>query len=91
MRKPKTYTIYIPTKAGKVLRAIPERLRIRIIEKIGALAANPYPDGVVKIQGTESLYRIRMGEYRIIYRVDDGELVILVVKVGHRSEVYRAI
>ncbi|MDJ0899633.1 MAG: type II toxin-antitoxin system RelE/ParE family toxin [Xenococcus sp. MO_188.B8] len=57
--------------------------------KIDALATEPRPEGVVKLKGEENLYRIRVGDYRVIYNVQDDRLLVLVVKVGHRGDVYR--
>ena len=53
------------------------------------LAANPRPPGVEKLAGPDDFYRIRVGDYRIIYQIQDDVLMILVVKIGHRREVYR--
>jgi mRNA interferase RelE/StbE len=61
----------------------------RIIGRIEALAVNPRPHGVEKLAGEDQTYRVRVGEYRILYEVHDAALVVLVVKVGHRREVYR--
>jgi mRNA interferase RelE/StbE len=60
----------------------------RIVEKIEALADDPRPAGSVKLTG-HGAYRIRVGDYRVIYAVADDQLVVLVVEVGHRREVYR--
>ena len=60
-----------------------------IVEKIQGLADNPRPAGVVKLRGSDDLYRMRHTEYRIIYRLNDGKLTVLVIKVGHRREIYR--
>jgi mRNA interferase RelE/StbE len=54
-----------------------------------ALAADPRPFGVKKLSADEDLFRIRVGDYRIIYQIRDKELIVLVVKIGHRREVYR--
>lgn len=57
--------------------------------KIQALAANLHPTGVTKLRGSSDLFRIRHADYRIIYQINDDQLIIMVVKVGHRREVYR--
>ena len=53
------------------------------------LVENPRPQGCVKLTGEESLYRIRVGEYRIIYQIQDAVLLVLIISIGHRREVYR--
>jgi mRNA interferase RelE/StbE len=83
------YSIYFKESARKELNAIPKRVLQRIMEKIATLADNPRPAGSEKLSGQER-YRIRQGNYRILYSIQDGELTIWVVKVGHRREVYRS-
>ena len=65
--------------------APPSRLR----EAIDALAENPRAPGNVKLQGEGELYRVRVGDYRIVYQIQDAVLVVLVVQIGHRREIYR--
>jgi mRNA interferase RelE/StbE len=64
------------------------RLRDRIENAIDGLAADPRPFGAVKLAGRDD-YRIRVGDYRIVYAVDDAELLVLVARIAHRREVYR--
>ena len=71
------------------LRKLPQSQRKIIVKKIQALAEQPHPSGVVKLRGSTNLFRIRHADYRLIYQVNDEQLVILVVKIGHRREVYR--
>lgn len=59
-----------------------------VVKKIQALVLNPRPVGVAKLQGSAKLYRVRSGDYRIIYEIHDNKLVIIVVKIGHRSHIY---
>lgn len=66
-------------------RAMQQRLRIRI----DRLAENPIPAGAKKLHGSEPYYRIRVGDYRVVYQVEGGQLVVIVVKIDHRKEVYR--
>ena len=61
----------------------------RLKPKIDALAQNPRPSGVVKLSGEDDLYRIRVGNYRITYSIQDNHLLVLVVKIGHRRDIYR--
>jgi len=82
------YNILIKPSAVKDIENIPRKDRIRIIQKIQGLADTPRPKGCEKLTG-ENRYRIRHGVYRIVYSVSDRELQIIVVKVGHRREVYK--
>jgi len=84
------YSIEIRTSAIKELeRVAPRRERQRIARTIAALAEAPRPRGCEKLSGRGDRYRVRQGSYRIIYAVDDAALLVDVVKIGHRSEVYR--
>jgi len=62
---------------------------LRIDAKIRALSANPRPSGCAKLQGPADLYRVRSGDHRIVYQIQDAQLLVLVVHVGDRKEVYR--
>ena len=83
------YTVEIDTKAAKEIRALPRQEQGRIIARIESLADLPRPSGCVKLAGASGLWRIRSGDYRIVYQIEDDRLLITVVKVGHRREVYR--
>ena len=84
------YTVSIKPKAEKYLAGLRDvRLYLRLRKAIRALAGNPRPPGSVKMQGEDELYRIRVGEYRIVYQIQDEVLVVLVVRIGHRREIYR--
>lgn len=87
-----SYKLLIKRSAAKELEAVSqkERSRIvaRIVARIEALAANPRPPGCERLSGEEK-YRVRQGDYRVGYGMDDGKKEILVVKVGHRRDVYR--
>jgi mRNA interferase RelE/StbE len=83
------YRLLIKPSAVKDIEAIPlKRDRQRVVERISRLADNPRPGGVEKISGQEK-YRVRQGRYRILYAIEDQDLLVQVVKVGHRKEVYR--
>ena len=82
------YKIYIKPTAVKELQKIPKRDVSRIIKKIRSLSSNPRPPGCEKLSADEK-YRIRQGRYRILYSIEDDKLVVLVIKIGHRKEVYR--
>ena len=84
------YRLVVKASAGKELDAVePKRLRQRLVAAIADLADNPRPAGCEKLAGAEDAYRIRQGDYRAVYAIDDSARVVLVVKVGHRREVYR--
>lgn len=82
------YNLSFKKSVTKDLRAIPKQDLKRIIERFDDLSKNPRPIGCEKLSGQER-YRIRQGDYRIIYEIRDDVLVVVVVKVGHRREVYR--
>lgn len=84
------YEIEISESAEKSLEKIPKKDRLKIIEKIDALELDPMPLGSLKLKGSkEALYRIRLGDYRVVYSIKKEILVVLVVEVGHRKEIYR--
>ena len=84
------YTVSIERQAAKFLRGLTDRrLHLRLREAIDALTAIPRPPGCVKLQGSEELFRVRVGDYRIVYQIQDAVLVVLVVQIGHRREIYR--
>lgn len=83
-----TYSVSIKQSAAKTLAKIARDDRLRIIDAIDQLAANPAAGGVLKGEYA-GLRRIRVGDYRVVYEVQDQELVVLVVRIGHRREVYR--
>ena len=82
------YVVLYRKTVDKDLRKLPKIPREAIVKKIQALAGNPRPIGVVKLRGSDDLYRMRHTEYRVIYRLNDGKLTVLVIKVGHRREIY---
>ena len=84
------YSVEIRTSAIKELEAVaPKKERQRIARKIAALADDPRPRGCEKLAGESDRYRVRQGRYRVVYGVDDEALLVDVVKVGHRRDVYR--
>ena len=83
------YRIEVKRSAAKALKKIPKPHRRRIAEKIDSLAEDlPNPE-TTKMKGENPFHRIRVGDYRIIYEIQDEVLVILIVKVGHRKDIYR--
>jgi len=85
-----TYRIEILPSAIKELGQLPIKERKRIDKRIQSLAVDPRPSGVVAMQGSrKGLLRLRVGNYRVIYSVEEQRLIVIVVKVGHRQDVYR--
>jgi mRNA interferase RelE/StbE len=82
------YSIRFTRSAAKELESVPIKDRQRIVTKIGTLARNPRPVGAEKLSGDEK-YRIRQGDYRILYEIEDTQLIVTVVRIGNRREVYR--
>ena len=82
------YKITLKASAQKELERIQKAMRIKIIEAISHLAENPRPSGCKKLVNFDNHYRIRVGQYRCIYKIVDQELFVEVVKVGHRKNVY---
>lgn len=83
-----SYRLAIKKSAERELRGVPQRDLRRIVNRIQGLASNPRPPGNEKLSGQER-YRLRQGDYRIVYGVDDDQRIVEVVKIGHRREVYR--
>lgn len=83
------YRVELVPAAQRQIKKLSLDVQQRILMAIEALAANPRPDGVKKMQGEENLYRVRQGDYRIIYQIQDKALLVVVVKVGDRRDVYR--
>ena len=83
------YSILLAPPAERQLKSLTDSVQIRIVKRLKSLRENPRPQGVKKLTGEEDLYRIREGDYRIIYTIQGKELMVLVVKIGDRKEVYR--
>jgi mRNA interferase RelE/StbE len=83
------YEVSIKKSAVKEIEALPEQNRQRVVEIIESLADNPRPVGSRKLSGTANVYRQWDGDYRVVYEIKDQELIVNVVKVGNRREVYR--
>ncbi len=81
------YKIEIKKSAQKELKNLPNKELKRVIEKISSLATNPRPTECKKLSGDEK-YRVRIGNYRILYSIEDNILTIFIIKVGHRKNVY---
>ena len=85
------YRIEFTTKAHKQFRDLQKPIQKRLANRIDALANDPRPQGVTKLSTEESLYRVRAGDYRVIYQIQDKVLLVLIVGIGHRSDVYKGI
>jgi mRNA interferase RelE/StbE len=84
-----SYRLLIKPSAVKEIESAPKKDRLRIVKRIRNLSSDPRPPGCEKLSGHDERYRVRQGAYRIVYAISDMELVVCVVKVGHRKEVYR--
>ena len=85
------YRVEIKPQAEKSLGRLPNPQRRRVALAIDDLARNPRPAGCAKIIGAQDAYRIRVGDYRVVYEIEDRVLVVYVVRVGHRKDVYRGL
>ena len=86
-----TYTVTILPSALGQLAELPRRDQKKIKERIDQLAGDPRPPGVEQLQGESDLFRLRSGYYRIIYSIKDVRLMVLVIRIGHRREIYRGL
>ena len=83
-----SYELVFRRSVAKDLRRFPREDVRRILQRIRSLAVDPGPPGCEKLSGLER-YRVRQGVYRIVYEIEDARLIVLVVKIGHRRDVYR--
>jgi len=83
-----SYSIGFSSAARQALRRLDVKVRRRIAEHIDTLEEDPRPPGCKKLVGSE-LWRIRIGDYRVVYGIEEEQLIVLVVRVGHRREIYR--
>lgn len=83
------YEIHLTRSAKRQFGRLPAEMKRRIAAAIDGLMEDPRPPGCIKLSGPENLYRLRVGDYRIIYDIQDEAVTVLVVKIGHRREVYR--
>ena len=83
------YTIEFKPSAVRDIRRLPRSAQRRVAQKIDALARDPFPRGSTKLEALDDLWRIRVGDYRVIYQVRQKTLVVFVVRIKHRGDVYR--
>ena len=81
------YKINIKKDAEKELKSLHKQDLKRIVEKIQSLASNPRPMGCQKLKGDEG-YRVRQGDFRVVYHISDAEKIVRIIRIGHRREVY---
>lgn len=86
-----TYRIEVSPAAARQLKKIDRAVLPHIVEKIDSLAGDPRPHGCEKLSGYDDLYRVRVGDYRIVYGVEDRLISVVVLKVGNRAEIYQRI
>jgi len=82
------YTVYLKRSAEKELARLPAEIHDRVVKRLISLRDNPHPSGAKKLLGREG-YRIRVGDYRILYVINEKERKVEVVSIAHRKEVYR--
>jgi mRNA interferase RelE/StbE len=82
-----TYRIELTPKAERDFKSLDGSVRRRIKQRIDSLAENPFPSGIKKIEGEDELYRLRVGDYRILYQVKGKILLVLIIGIGHRRDI----
>lgn len=85
------YTVHVRAAAAKEIRALPRPIQRRVGLAIDRLETTPRPAGAKPLAGFDNLYRLRIGEYRLVYEIHDRQILIVVVRVRHRREVYRGL
>ena len=83
------YRVEFASRAQRMFRNLPADIQRRLDPALQALSQDPRPPGCKQLSGEESVWRIRVGDYRIVYQIRDNELLVLVLKMGHRREIYR--
>jgi mRNA interferase RelE/StbE len=83
------YRVRISPDADKQLARLDGPVRARVVQRIDQLAENPRPSGCKKLKGDDDLWRVRVGDYRIVFSIHNDLLLVLVIRIAHRREVYR--
>lgn len=83
-----SYRVEFTTAAARQLKKLPRSARDRVLDAIAALEFDPRPHGAKKLVGEQTAWRVRVGDYRVIYDVLDAELLVTVVRAGHRRDIY---
>jgi len=84
-----SYRVIVKPSAEREVNRLPLAVATRVVAAMTALGDDPRPPGVKKMQGAENLWRVRVGDYRIVYEIHDREIVIVVLRIAHRKDVYR--
>jgi len=84
-----SYRIEVSATAERQIRRLPHPDQIRVLRVIQALSADPRPPGCRKLSGYDDVFRVRIGRYRVLYSIEDRRLIVIVLKVGDRKDVYR--
>lgn len=86
-----TYKVELTRSARKEFDQLPKKIQGKVLEVLDVLGRNPYSEllQIKKLKGAEGLYRVRIGDYRIVYSVESQQLTVLVIKIGNRKDVYR--
>ena len=88
MKGPKKYRVSFMPAGKRSFDKLPKAVRKKILPRIEALSVNPRPPGVKKLEGSEDFFRLRIGQYRVVYQIQNNMLLVLVVRVRHRRDVY---
>ena len=83
------YAVLLKPSAKRALESLPATVQARLVRRMEPLAADPRPHGSQKMGGEDGHYRIRVGDYRFVYAVDDARRIVWITKIGHRGDVYR--
>ena len=83
-----SFRVEVKPSAREELTGLPDKLIARILPRLENLASNPRPSGCKKLKGGDNEWRIRVGDYRVVYTIDDAKLLVEVTRIRHRSEVY---
>ena len=84
-----SYDVELTSSAERELKMLSGQLITRMVPRLEDLASNPRPPGCKKLRGGDNEWRIRVGDYRLVYTIDDAKLLVEVTRIGHRSEVYK--
>lgn len=88
---PKVYEVVFKKSAVKELQALPQRIQRKILDAVQLLSLNPYTEllPIKKMKGADSLYRVRIQDYRVVYVIENQIIRVTIIKIGHRKEVYK--
>lgn len=84
-----SYTVELKKSAAKALKKLPKSAQKRIVEKLSSFEKALPPEEETKMKGNNPFHRVRVGDYRIVYEIENDILVILVIKIGHRKDIYK--